>query len=40
MSHLCQESTMPQTRPQPQTIVGVCCSQTQSFYVDFDISIE
>jgi hypothetical protein len=24
MSHLCQESFVPSTRPQPKTIVGIC----------------
>jgi len=40
MSHLCQESIVPPIRPQPQTIVVICCSWTQSSYVDFDINIE
>jgi hypothetical protein len=36
MPHLHQDSIMFPIRPQPQTIVGVCCSQTQSSCVDFD----
>ncbi len=38
--HLHQEAIVLPTRPQPQTIVGVCCSWTQSSCVDFDTNIE